>query len=199
MFLLLSICLLAQPSQASTNTNLEGWQFDDNSRSTWTIVWTCFSTILACTWTVLRVDVPPRSWNGVQRNAVKIFLWLLTVLCPEVIAWGTVVGMFAARSIATSCNSAQSLVNEPKDESKDSRCPLGVSLKGYCVKMGGLALQTQDDWVYTVTPRNILVFIRAGMITCSSFHDEDIQDRAKVDALGMVFTVLQSLWRCAIL
>lgn len=39
-----------------------------------------------------------------------------------------------------------------------------------------------------------IVFIRAGMITCSDFHDEDIQDRAKVDALGMVFAVLQSLW-----
>ena len=181
MFLLLGICLLAQPSQASTNTNLEGWQFDDNSRSTWTIVWTGFSTILACTWTVLRVDVSPRSWNGVQRNAVKIFLWLLTVLCPEVIAWGAVVEMFAARSIAISCNSTQSPV------------PSWSITQGYCVKMGGLALQTQDDWLYTVTPRNILVFIRAGMITSSDFHDDGIQDRAKVDALGMVFTVLQSL------
>lgn len=28
MFLLLGICLLAQPSQASTNTNLEGWMDD---------------------------------------------------------------------------------------------------------------------------------------------------------------------------
>ena len=157
-------------------------------------MWTCFSTILACTWTVLRIDVPPRSWNGVQRNAVKITLWLLTVLCPEVIAWGAVVEMFMARSIATSCNSAQSLVNEPKDEVQRQPVPSWSITQGYCVKMGGLALQTQDDWLYTVTPRNILVFIRAGIITCSDFHDEDIQDRAKVDALGMVVTVLQSLW-----
>ncbi|KGO43641.1 hypothetical protein PEXP_095430 [Penicillium expansum] len=192
--LLLRICLLAQPSQAVTNTTLEGWQFDDNSRSTWTIVWTCFSTILACTWTVLRVDVPPRSWSASQRNAVKIFLWLLTVLCPEVIAWGTVVEMFAARSTAASCNSAQALVDEPKGEAQGQLVHSWSIPQGYCVKMGGLALQTQDHWLYTVTPRNILVFIRAGMITCSDFRDEDIQDRAKVDALGIVFTVLQSLW-----
>ena len=88
-----------------------------------------------------------------------------------------VVGMeSSATPSKSSCNSAQSLVNEPKDEVQRQPVPSWGITQGYCVKMGGLALQTQDDWVYTVTPRNILVFIRAGMITCSDFHDEDIQD-----------------------
>lgn len=54
------------------------------------------------------------------------------------------------------------------------------------------SLDTQFSFKYTVTPKDILVFIRAGMITRSDFHDEDIQDRAKVDSLGVVFTVYRA-------
>ena len=198
MFTAPSFLMLAHLSQAtSTNTTLEDWQFDDNSRSTWTIVWMCFSTILACTWTVLRVDVPSRSWSNSQRTAIKVFLWLLAVLCPEVVAWGTVVEMFAAKSIASSCNSAQVPVvqdRQPKEETPAQEVQSWTIAQGYCVKMGGLVLQTQDYWVYTVTPRNILTFIRAGLIDCSDLRNEDIEDRSKADALGMVFTIIQSAW-----
>jgi hypothetical protein len=185
------------PRAANTNTTLEGWQFDDNSRSTWTIVWMCFSTILACTWTVLRVDVPSHSWSNSQRTAIKVIVWLMAVLCPEVVAWGTVVEMFAAKSIASSCNSVQKPEGrdrEPKEGTQAHDVPQWTIAQGYCVKMGGLVLQTQDYWVYKVTQRNILAFIRAGIIDSSDFRDEDIEDRSKADALGMVFTIIQSAW-----
>jgi hypothetical protein len=204
MFMPPAFLLLAQlPQAASTNTTLEGWQFDDNSRSTWTIVWMCFSTILACTWTVLRVDVPSRRWSKFQRTAVKVFLWLLAVLCPEVIAWGTVVEMFAAKSIASSCNSAQEPVSREPRPREGTSAQEGQSwtiAQGYCIKMGGLVLQTQDYWVYTVTPKNILAFIKSGVISSTDFRDEDIEDRSKADALGMVFTIIQSAWAmCSII
>ncbi|KAJ5084151.1 hypothetical protein NUU61_008730 [Penicillium alfredii] len=60
--------------------------------------------------------------------------------------------------------------------------------------MGGLALQTRDDWLYKIPPKHVESFIEAGLIRCSDFRDEDVQDRAKTDALGKLFTVVQSAW-----
>jgi hypothetical protein len=88
-------------SLASNSTTLVGWQFADDTRSTWDILWACFSTILACTWTVLHMDVGP--WN--QSDWAR--LWLYNILIPERIAGSAVAGFFAARGLRATCNRTQ--------------------------------------------------------------------------------------------
>jgi hypothetical protein len=65
------------------STALQGWQFNDNSRSSWDIVWTCLTTIFACTWTVLRQGVPARNKSQALITASKLWVFTLNFLAPE--------------------------------------------------------------------------------------------------------------------
>lgn len=47
--LLCLLFLLPVEYGVSASTGLRSWQLDTNNRSTWDIVWSCSSTIFACT------------------------------------------------------------------------------------------------------------------------------------------------------
>ncbi|KAJ5383205.1 hypothetical protein N7517_001116 [Penicillium concentricum] len=66
--------------------------------------------------------------------------------------------------------------------------------KCFCILAGGLALQTQDGWIYILRRSDMQPFIQAGIIEDVDFHDRDIEDRAKSDSLGKTFTVIQTAW-----
>lgn len=60
--------------------------------------------------------------------------------------------------------------------------------------MDGLQLRTRDDWVYTVSSKNVVPLIQAGLIRPCDLEPDEIEDRAKADASAKLFTVLQSSW-----
>jgi hypothetical protein len=66
--------------------------------------------------------------------------------------------------------------------------------KCFCILAGGLALQTQDEWIYILRRIDMKPFIQAGIIEGVDFHDRDVEDRAKADSLGKTFTILQTSW-----
>lgn len=215
MFIFLPFLVFTRVSLASSTSKLEGWQFDDTSRSSWDLVWTCLSTIFACTWTVLCLNVPPRRYHNSRggqfsRLPKKVLVWLISVLCPELVAWIAVEDYFRARQLAIYCNAIQAEVNyevsrrptlsQQTESPQNGQVPMRpvpvkwTTRQGFCINMGGLAVQTQDAWLFTISRKTIGVFVRAGLVKSSDFDDEDIKDQAKVDALGKLFTVVQSAW-----
>ncbi|QKX63016.1 uncharacterized protein TRUGW13939_10184 [Talaromyces rugulosus] len=81
---LLGFLLSVLPAVAlSQNTTQEGWQSGGNDRSSFDILWACFSTIFACTWTVLHLNVahPKDSESRIFWRQVKHFI--LSILLPE--------------------------------------------------------------------------------------------------------------------
>ncbi|KAJ6189353.1 hypothetical protein N7519_004261 [Penicillium mononematosum] len=54
----------------------------------------------------------------------------------------------------------------------------------FCFIMGGIALQTQDEWIYSAGWGDIHLLIQAGVIPCSDIRDRDIEDRSKADWIG---------------
>jgi hypothetical protein len=62
----------------------------------------------------------------------------------------------------------------------------------FCLIMGGIALQTQDEWIYSVGWEDIHLLIQAGVIRCSDIRDRYIEDRSKADWLAKGFTISQS-------
>lgn len=212
--ILLSI-FVGQSMASSSTTPLLSWQFDSNSRSSWDILWTCLSTIFACTWTLLHMDVPPRNMSVARCTINKIRLWVLTILAPEIMFLRATSQLADAKTLRKVCNKAQNTrdtkSSEPKLWLSQRTTPLErvqhldhVDLhpvhtewtlrQCFCVIAGGLVLQTQDQWIYTIQPRDMKLLIQAGIVHCSDFRDQDIEDRAKVDSLAKFFTVLQSTW-----
>jgi len=196
-------------------TALQGWQFNDNSRSSWDIVWTCLTTIFACTWTVLHQAVPARNKSQALITAAKLWMFAFNFLAPEAVALFATEELCHVRSMRSRCNAAQESTDRKTHEPDSwlySRTKPLVAAQGvddldlyaphmewslpqcWVVQMGGLTLETEDQWVYYVLRDQICAFIEAGVIKCSDFTDREIQDRAKADAFAKAFTVCQSLW-----
>ncbi|KAJ5989579.1 hypothetical protein N7481_004789 [Penicillium waksmanii] len=185
----------------------EGWQLDDNSRSSWDIFWTCVSTILACTWTALHLKVPKRSEHNGDTMSVKPATWTCALLAPELMAMVAVGELRQAMSIVTRCNSAFKALASNEDTSRDlplhtagsssdepSSLKRWTAIQGFCIDMRGAILVTEDEWTYPVLPRNVVPLIETGVIKHSHLRERDIQDRAKADALAKALTMLQTFW-----
>ena len=206
MFIFPALLLYTGACLASTaqTPTLEGWQFGDTSRSSWDLLWSCLSTIFACTWTILCLNVErgkPDKWTRLWHSGLA---WLICLLCPELTAWSAVEEYFRARQLATYYNalqlheqgipSQQTLDTRKSQPSLQPNREIWTTRKGFCVNMGGLAVQTRDSYRFTVSRKNIQMFLSAGLLKSSDFDDEDVKDLAKVDALGKLFTVGQSAW-----
>lgn len=196
-------CLAQQPG----STTLEGWQFDDNSRSSWDILWTCLTTIFACTWTALHKHVPERTHNKIAASFMKTFTWFGALLAPELMIIYAAIDFHYASAIAKRCNQAfaakraqSSKEVGPQKEQADAPEDDEIELQswsliqGFCIQMDGLQLRTRDDWVYTVSSKNVVSLIEAGVIRPRDLESDEIEDRAKADAAAKLFAVLQSSW-----
>ena len=199
---------------------LEGWTFNDNSRSSWDIVWTSLTTIFACTWTVLHMSVPRRNSSEGLIRARKLIFWTIALFAPEEIVLIASEEFWRVWSLRARCNVAQaasdSRTGEPDSWLYRRSKPLAeVTLAAgcedrelklhpvparwtlaqcWCVKMGGLTLETEDGWIFYVGIDQVIAFIEAGVIRCSDFTEREIKDRAKADTLAKTFTVCQSAW-----
>lgn len=210
--LLLSFISFAAQSlaQQSASTTLEGWQFDDDSRSSWDILWTCLSTIFACTWAALHLHVPERTFTKQGKARVRVFAWFGALLAPELMIIYAAVDFHYARVIVKRCNDAfaakktqgskdagqqKEQVHASEDEVHENadRRPWSM-IQGFCIQMDGLQLRTRDDWEYTVSSKNVAPLIEAGVIRPGDLDEETIEDRAKADAAAKLFAVLQSSW-----
>ncbi|KAJ5827518.1 hypothetical protein N7447_004281 [Penicillium robsamsonii] len=200
---------------ASNSTALVSWQLEDSNRSTWALVWSCLVTIFACTWTVLHPDLPRRNSPTVRIIIANFLYWLLAVFFPEYVFVHASYGLYRAILLKQVCNQAQrarylesvdreswlSKRARPLEQVKnqDSTNPHlflteWTLRKCFCILAGGLALQTQDGWIYILRQSDMQPFIQAGIIEDVDFHDRDVEDRAKSDSLGKAFTVIQAAW-----
>ena len=60
-----------------------GFKWGDNDRSTLTLVWTCFATIFACTFTVVHLNCPRIGESSKMITRKRLTWFLQTLLVPE--------------------------------------------------------------------------------------------------------------------
>lgn len=197
-------------AQNSTSNPLEGWQLDDTSRSSWDILWTCLTTISACTWASLHFQLPVFV-KGSRRAWLKFRAWCLTLISPELVLIAVAVDFHSARDVAVQVNKAfRATLGETKSqESRSSKerttaCDTAshrqekyrewTMTHGFCVVMGGFQLRTNDGWLYTISAKNIIPLIEAGIVRPCDLDEEEIRDHAKADVVAKLLAILQSLW-----
>jgi hypothetical protein len=199
----------------SNSTALVSWQLEDNSRSTFALVWSCLSTIFACTWTVLHPNLPRRNSPTVRIIIANLGYWLLAILFPEYVFVNASVMRYRAMRLKKVCNEAQKtrylesvdpnawltkratpleeVQNQHSANPPQFRTEWTLR-KCFCILAGGLALQTQDGWIYVLRASDMKPFIEASIVEDIDFHDRDVEDHAKADSLGKTFTVVQTSW-----
>lgn len=82
---LLLVTFVRADSNDSRSDDSVGWQTGPDYRGTLSLVWTCLSTIFACTWTVLHLNLPSRFDTTRQKVFRKIKWMAVNILFPEFI------------------------------------------------------------------------------------------------------------------
>ncbi|KAJ5833344.1 hypothetical protein N7474_001655 [Penicillium riverlandense] len=111
MLILLILSLATQALAQRNSTLVVGWQFDSDDRSSWDILWTCVSTILACTWTAMHLSLRRDDNSHIgMGHLVKTLTWMFVVMAPELLAIMAVQEYREVKLILARCNTAQSAV-----------------------------------------------------------------------------------------
>ncbi|CRG92627.1 hypothetical protein PISL3812_09690 [Talaromyces islandicus] len=195
-----------------TAAPLQGWQYDDSSRSSWDILWSYLTVIFACTWTALHLGVPRRASTG-RIISKKAIYWFLTVLYPELLliapaaddylkAKMTLARFKAAQAdvdkkneqMRRSPNATQLQPSYSEGEEETSNPVKWTMVHAFCVNMRSLALRTADSHIYTVQSKQVKTLVKCGIIKYPQFSERDIKDRSKADSLAKVVSLIQSTW-----
>jgi hypothetical protein len=179
-----------------TNGTLEGWQNGGDSRSSWNILWSSLSTIFACTWTVLHMNVPPPGASKLQNLWRKLRWLLITAIAPELITSYAFGEFLQARHLLAKLKT-----------SEVGQASWGLAHAFY-LGMGSVQLRTKDGfkiplcssdssddgWQQPSLNSDIVALHGKKLLQYPEITKLEIQDRSKADTFAKVFTLLQSLW-----
>lgn len=218
---LASISLYSVPTYAftsfETNCTLPHVSYNylsaPNVRSTLDITWSALATIIACTFTVLHLNVPEQrdgrnpGWRGDVKWWWKSFQptlqWTaITIVAPE---W------YAMNAINSFCAARQTM-NYLQSTSRAPRPVHGWTfVHAFYINMGGYAIRLPEKSASklpqnTVGNRGTLTHLGARsfcVMSTQDMHDldrllsdADIADRSKSDALAKCLAVVQVVYFC---
>jgi hypothetical protein len=184
-----------------------------NVRSTLDITWSSLATIIACTFTVLHLNVPEQrdgrdpGWTGDLKwwwkNFQPTLYWtVITIVAPEWYALNAINTFCAARETRSFLRS-KPRVRHPHHD--------WTLVQAFYINMGGYAIRLPGKSASKIPPsiaddRGVLTHLGARSFCHISEHDmhdsdrllsdADIADRSKSDALAKCLAVFQILYFC---
>ena len=173
-------CALPTLSDIPTDISSSVFAHCDNifgTRLIWHIIWSCFTTIFACTWIAVHPNIPgPKDspW-AVLRRCVVIMGYVIIAL-EMVILWATR-QHYAARRLVEQYQEGGWMMTH-----------------GFFLVMGGFTLHDpRGTPLQILVPRELETLSKAGKVTWPSITEE-IQDRCKGDYLLKAFVLIQTSW-----
>lgn len=159
-----------------------GWQSGPNERGTADIIWSCFSTIFLCLWSMLHLNLPAPTdgyWTIFWRKARWLALGILAPEVPMLFACGQ--WSSAKRSVA---------------EMERLGCTLERwSLShGFFADSGGILLQWSQDERFPVTAKQVAHLVRQGLIDVPDVPLKELQDKSKADMCTKALAAFQTAW-----
>ncbi|KAM0720650.1 hypothetical protein Q7P37_004787 [Cladosporium fusiforme] len=177
-----------------------------NVRGTLDIVWSCLATLIACTYTVLHLNVPEQRdgrdpgfkgdlkwwWKGIRPSLE----WTFTAMvAPEWYA------LMASANLIVAMSTKADLVKLDKSISP----PGGWSLSSaFFANMGGFAIRSntnrRDNDITHLTGKHLLQLLKDqtySLIPNSLPSTEEIKDLSKSDDFAKTLVMLQMIYFCA--
>ncbi|KAH9208756.1 hypothetical protein DL95DRAFT_479517 [Leptodontidium sp. 2 PMI_412] len=201
----------ASNSTVSTNSTLPAharFVSSPNSRGTLDILWSSLFTIIACTWTVQHLNVPPQrntcrpGWQGslkwhTQRAFTNVKWMLITMIAPEV-----VIGMACYDYL-----SAKKNLRDLEEFASMDGVPWTLTHSFYA-NMGGFANRSSIPSVifgtdgeiayhtpYHLTGRQIWQLRKIGILSSlPQVSEAELKDRSKSDAFVKSIALFQIFW-----
>ncbi|KAG2120181.1 hypothetical protein BD769DRAFT_1609219 [Suillus cothurnatus] len=149
-----------------------------NTRTLWDIISSCGLTLFACTWTAIHPNIPDKDEGIVYATSRRLLLMLIAFLAPEFVVTWAAWQFLHARRVAKTFN----------DE-------FGWTLThGFFAWMGGFMLYVDGRPRGTLTPDELLQFVRDKLVEMPVITEAEIKDRSKGDTLSKWVAILQLVW-----
>ncbi|TFK33848.1 hypothetical protein BDQ12DRAFT_727377 [Crucibulum laeve] len=159
------------PSESDTD--------DANNRTTLDIIWSCLTTIFACSWIAVHSNIPSPEdkWGIVLARRLKLMFW--AIIAPEMILAWSIRQWLGARYIAR--------------EYRDAPFRWTV-VHGHFIQMGGFMLYQEDTPLRTLSIEELHSLFLDGKVEWPRLSAEAIVDKSKGDFLAKGLVILQTGW-----
>ncbi|KAI9765915.1 MAG: hypothetical protein M1840_007056 [Geoglossum simile] len=176
------------PLKRNATAALQGWTPESSGRGTWTLLWTCLSTIFVCLWVAVHLNIPAAT-DGNAKKHWRRFMWLVIgAFAPEWVSWMAVDQWMAARYT----------IKKIRELGHD-----WTNAQAFYLNMGGFVFKTRDGAVRTLDSPRFRWLIEHKHIEWPEpdkrppawyVTDGDIKDKSKADGLVKLVALLQVLW-----
>ncbi|KAE9392766.1 hypothetical protein BT96DRAFT_944402 [Gymnopus androsaceus JB14] len=146
------------------------------------IVWSCLTTIFACTWVAVHPNIPALDDSGGQLLWRRVKILAVALIAPEfIIIW-------AANQLRSARSGIAELRNFPA-------CSDWTLTHGMFLVMGGFMLtSTSGQRIGVLQADDLHLLLSKDLISLPSIPCSEIMDRSKGDALGKTLALVQTTW-----
>ena len=149
-----------------------------DTRSIYNILWSCLSTIFACTWITVHPNIPAPGdsrWAVLRRRLAIMGYFLLA---PEFVIFWAARQYFGARSLTK------------KHQNKTG----WTRAHAFFLIMGGFTLHERGKPLRVLEAKDLEELSEAGKIEWPTITKEEIADRSKGDYLSKTIVLFQTTW-----
>ncbi|PMD15631.1 hypothetical protein NA56DRAFT_634481, partial [Hyaloscypha hepaticicola] len=165
-----------------------GWQDGPNQRGTLTILWSCLSTIVACTWTILHLNVPGTYDSTWRRILTKAKWMLVTLIFPEFLF------SKAVCELQMAFGAVHRSSNQKDANFQPSRKQKWTLAHSYFANMGGFCTEAKSNPVTAYALVNCCVGSPHDPLPELVLDRNDIEDKSKADWFMKSIAVVQISW-----
>lgn len=153
---------------------------EPSGRGTWSILWSCVSTIFICTWTVLHLNVPTPGHSRGYLQFRKIAWVFLALVAPEYLLVTSADHLYESLALIRAWR-----------EKGDQRWTL-THAQFACAY--GFYTSTSEEKISVCYPSKLKEHIRAGQIDGPPISEDELKSRGVSDSMIKVVAILQIIW-----
>ncbi|MCJ1446973.1 MAG: hypothetical protein MMC23_007481 [Stictis urceolatum] len=175
-----NITNIIQSGNASALTSqdrITGWVDQPNFRGTWDILWTCLVTVFISTYTLLCLNVPPRSDSSLEIVFQRICWMCLAIMAPEIVL------TYAAGQWSRARQSVEAF--------RKSGYPQWNMRMAFFADMGGFTLCPQNSISFPLNAKQLHWLVTNDKISYPEVSAEEMWDKSKQDRLAKIITTFQ--------
>ncbi|ORY14270.1 hypothetical protein BCR34DRAFT_237540 [Clohesyomyces aquaticus] len=158
-----------------------GWVSEPVTRGTASLVYSCISTIIICTWSALHLNVP-----GVKDSTMTIFLrkvkyFAIAFVAPEYAAWVAYTQYIHTQQIS-------------KLFKKHKKSIPWHDTLGYLIVMGGVHIRDQTGDTIILPPDQVQLCLQNEWIDFRKLSRKEVNDKSKANWFNKTIAFFQISW-----
>lgn len=160
-------------------------------RGTVGILTGCITSLCACIWTGVHVDIIPNA-SPIERQLYKTAWAFVAFIAPEFLVVFAFTQRREAKRLLQEWKLLQKNLTLRKSEEEG---PVEMDMQlAYFIFMGGYVVRRSDGSIHTLTPKGFIFYAEAGHIASKHLDSNIVADKSNADTIGKILSCSQVLW-----